>query len=210
MIQLSEPEYMKGALIYDLSHSVQRGLNKRISSNNNYTIFGRVLKICSWILAQCQCVPIFGKFGVCKRLENAVWVFMLLVNNGPFPSCLSPLFQSKSQCKAFHRKISFIHTQIMVHLHVNKTNFQTFPSCLSRLFSKRGLVESLSQENKFYSHANFGSFTCEQNEFSDERFCTETVSQSCAVAKSEIFWLPLDNQTSKVWFSYSHNCTTTN
>ena len=42
---------------------------------------------------------------------------------GRFPSCLSPLFQSESQCKAFHMEISFIHMQILVHLHVNKTNF---------------------------------------------------------------------------------------
>ena len=43
--------------------------------------------------------------------------------NRRFPSCLSPLFQSESKCKAFHMEISFIHTQILVHLHVNKTNF---------------------------------------------------------------------------------------
>ena len=40
-----------------------------------------------------------------------------------FPSCISPLFQSESKCKAFHMEISFIHMQILVHLHVNKTNF---------------------------------------------------------------------------------------
>ena len=27
------------------------------------------------------------------------------------------------KCEAFHMEISFIHTQILVHLHVNKTNF---------------------------------------------------------------------------------------
>ena len=43
--------------------------------------------------------------------------------NRRFPSCLSPLFQSESQSEAFHVEISFIHTQILVHLHVNKTNF---------------------------------------------------------------------------------------
>ena len=43
--------------------------------------------------------------------------------NRRFPSCISPLFQSKSSCKAFHMEISFIHTQISVQLHVNKTNF---------------------------------------------------------------------------------------
>ena len=38
--------------------------------------------------------------------------------NRRFPSCLSPLFQSESQCEAFHMEISFIHmykwTQICV------------------------------------------------------------------------------------------------
>ena len=32
-------------------------------------------------------------------------------------------FQSESKCEAFHVEISFIHTQILLHLHVNKTNF---------------------------------------------------------------------------------------
>ena len=44
-----------------------------------------------------------------------------------FPSFLSPLFQSESKCEAFRTEISFIHTQIVVHLHVNKTNFHTRP-----------------------------------------------------------------------------------
>ena len=43
-------------------------------------------------------------------------------SNRRFPSW-SPLFQSESQCKAFHMEISFIHMQSLVHLHVNKTNF---------------------------------------------------------------------------------------
>ena len=30
-------------------------------------------------------------------------------DNRRFPSCLSPLFQSESQCEAFHMEISFIH-----------------------------------------------------------------------------------------------------
>ena len=33
------------------------------------------------------------------------------------------MFQSKFECKAFHVKISFIHMQILFHLHENKTNF---------------------------------------------------------------------------------------
>ena len=41
----------------------------------------------------------------------------------PLPICFSSLFQSESWCKAFHLKIRFIHTHILVHLHVNKTNF---------------------------------------------------------------------------------------
>ena len=43
--------------------------------------------------------------------------------NRRFPSCISSLFQSKSMREAFHMEISFIHTQISVHLHVNQTNF---------------------------------------------------------------------------------------
>ena len=43
--------------------------------------------------------------------------------NRRFPSCLSPLYQSESQCEGFHLEISFIHLQSLVHLHVNKTNF---------------------------------------------------------------------------------------
>ena len=35
------------------------------------------------------------------------------------PSCLSPLFQSESWYEAFHMEISFIHTQILIHLLVN-------------------------------------------------------------------------------------------
>ena len=44
--------------------------------------------------------------------------------NRRFPTCISPLFQSESKCEAFYMKISFIHMQILVHLHVNKTNFR--------------------------------------------------------------------------------------
>ena len=32
-------------------------------------------------------------------------------------------FQNEAWCKAFDMKICFIHTQIFIHLHVNKTNF---------------------------------------------------------------------------------------
>ena len=31
--------------------------------------------------------------------------------------------ESKSWCEAFHMEISFIQMQVLVHLHVNKTNF---------------------------------------------------------------------------------------
>ena len=56
-----------------------------------------------------RCVPII----TCLRTNS----------NKRFPSCLSPLFQSESNCEAFHVEISFIHTHILVNLHVNKTNF---------------------------------------------------------------------------------------
>ena len=54
------------------------------------------------------------------------WIFSndtFKICNRRFPSCLSYLFQSEAQCEAFHMEISFIHMQILVHLHVNKTNF---------------------------------------------------------------------------------------
>ena len=51
-------------------------------------------------------------------------------SNRWFPSCLSPLFQSESWCKVFHMEISFIHTHILVHLHVDKTNFHMKGSAL--------------------------------------------------------------------------------
>ena len=48
---------------------------------------------------------------------------LLFKGNRRFPSYLSPLFQSKSKCEAFYMWTSSIHTQILVHLHVNKTDF---------------------------------------------------------------------------------------
>ena len=45
------------------------------------------------------------------------------VFNGSFPSCPSPPFQSESWCKTFILEISFIHIQMLVHLHVNEINF---------------------------------------------------------------------------------------
>ena len=58
------------------------------------------------------CVQVTGF----DRLSKSMW-------NRPFPSCLLFLFQSGSYCEAFHVEISFIRTQILVHLHANKTNF---------------------------------------------------------------------------------------
>ena len=62
-----------------------------------------------------------------------------LLGLGPrrFPSCISPLFQSESKCEAFHMEISFIHTQVLVHLHVNKTNFQMKGFSLGLALEKR-------------------------------------------------------------------------
>ena len=60
-------------------------------------------------------------------------------SNGLFLTCLSPLFHSKSKCKAFHiMEISFIHMWILVHLHVNKTNFHMKGFAVG-LTSKQGL-----------------------------------------------------------------------
>ena len=62
-----------------------------------------------------------------NKEANTAEVFLIdvltSISNRRFSSCLSPLFQSESKCDAFHMEISFIHTQILVQLHVNKTNF---------------------------------------------------------------------------------------
>ena len=50
-------------------------------------------------------------FDISKHLKQ-------YVSNRQFPSCLSPLFQSDSKCEAFHMEISFIHMQMLVHLHM--------------------------------------------------------------------------------------------
>ena len=57
--------------------------------------------------------------------------------NRRFPSCLSPLFQSESKCEAFHMETSFIHMQILVHLHVNKTNVHMKGLALGLAFEQR-------------------------------------------------------------------------
>ena len=60
---------------------------------------------------------------------NSIFCFLFIFHtkenisilwNRRFPSCLSPLFQSESWYEAFYMEISFIHTQILVHLHVNR------------------------------------------------------------------------------------------
>jgi len=50
------------------------------------------------------------------KLSGSIEYSIFHVNNGPFPSCLVPLFQSKSWCIAFHMKMSF-------HSHTDKTHF---------------------------------------------------------------------------------------
>ena len=59
-----------------------------------------------------------------------------------------------------------------------KEHNRQFPSCLSPV-SKRVLVRSLSYRNLFYSHAHFGSFTC-------ERLCTKTRFETEAESNLEI------------------------
>ena len=61
---------------------------------------------------------------IMKKMFWKGWIALCVhLCNRWFPSCIWPLFQSESKCKAFHMEISFIHMQILVHLHVNKTNF---------------------------------------------------------------------------------------
>ena len=71
----------------------------------------------------CQCLIIVL---LCQCLITEILVgseALSILCNRQFPSCLSPLFQSESWCEAFHMEISFIHSQILVHLHVTKTKF---------------------------------------------------------------------------------------
>ena len=71
-----------------------------------------------------------------------------------FPSCLSPLFQSESWCEAFHTEISFIHTQILVHLHVNKTEKSSLISTVSQLFL-HGIVDLTASRFIFMAYRHF-------------------------------------------------------
>lgn len=59
------------------------------------------------------------------------------VFNGSFPSCPSPPFQSESWCKTFILEISFIHIQMLVHLHVNEINFHIKGFALELAFKQR-------------------------------------------------------------------------
>ena len=52
---------------------------------------------------------------------DTAWSIILTFVNRRFSSCLSPLFQSESECEAF--QISFIHMKMNQNLRVNKTNF---------------------------------------------------------------------------------------
>ena len=61
----------------------------------------------------------FGLWHIVERFGEENYVTC----NRWLPSYLSSLFQSEAYCKAFHMEISFIHMQILVHLHINKTNF---------------------------------------------------------------------------------------
>ena len=55
----------------------------------------------------------------------------------PYPSCLSPLFQSESYCKAFHMEISFIHMSMNQNMRVNKTNFHMKDFVLGLVLKQR-------------------------------------------------------------------------
>ena len=71
-------------------------------------LFCRLWSFSFFLLCLFVCFFLFFFSGLCWE------------TNRRFPSCLSPLFQSESQCEAFHMEISFIHIQ---NLRVNKTNF---------------------------------------------------------------------------------------
>ena len=69
---------------------------------------------------ECVCERIPGSLDkarmVCRRVCHNTCPPVSTRPNRRFPSCLSPLFQSESQCEAFYMEISFIHTQIYVYM----------------------------------------------------------------------------------------------
>ena len=74
--------------------------------------------LCTVVVCLLRC----GKDPACSRAagsqhECCKWYITEAISE------ISPLFQSKAKCEAFHMETSFIHSQMLVHLHVNKTNF---------------------------------------------------------------------------------------
>ena len=74
-------------------------------------------------------VRMLQKVKLCYKVTNFVttsctFCYKFSLINRRFPSFLSPLFQSESKCEAFHMETSSIHTQSLVHLHVNKTHLK--------------------------------------------------------------------------------------
>ena len=79
-----------------------------------------------WILSINNCLAILLPCNVwCWPAKRETKECLTIYHscNRWFPSCISPLFQSKSQCEAFHMEISFIYMQMNQNLCVNKTNF---------------------------------------------------------------------------------------
>ena len=73
-----------------------------------------------------QHAPVEPVLSRLQRENMTTWVARattVVLLSWRFPSCISPLFQSEAQCEAFDMEISFIHMQILVNLHVNKTDF---------------------------------------------------------------------------------------
>ena len=53
-----------------------------------------------------------------SRFRHQRYVFY--IPNGPFPSCLEPLFQSEAKCETFHMKMSFHSCANETPLHVKR------------------------------------------------------------------------------------------
>ena len=58
--------------------------------------------------------------------RGKITIFIVVFGASSISDFRVALFQSESWCKAFHVKISFIHTQILVHLHVKQFHLKSF------------------------------------------------------------------------------------
>ena len=84
-------------------------------------------------------------------------LFMIRINNRPFPCSPRPLFQNEGRCSAFDMEIIF-------HSHANKTHFHKKACALNLILKKRvlelrsGLFNCSSHDSSFCLYFYQGSF----------------------------------------------------